>query len=90
MPKPYSPSTWSHLRGFQEWPNAPSLINLGGKNPSRALEPPVGAPKHRDPWQDLCRLFLMAAASGSAGDENSEFCSDPQEGIPVVWSWLSS
>ena len=33
-PKPYSPSTWSLLRGLQEWPNAPGLIDLEGKNPS--------------------------------------------------------
>lgn len=38
MLKPYSPSTWSHLRGFQEWPNVPSLIGLGGKNPSHTWE----------------------------------------------------
>lgn len=25
--------TSSHLRGFEEWPNAPGLIYLGGKNP---------------------------------------------------------
>ena len=38
MPKPYSPSTWSHLRGFPERPNAPGPIDLGGKNPSRAWQ----------------------------------------------------
>ena len=39
MPKAYTPSSWSHLRGFPEWPNAPGLIDrpIRGKNPSRAL-----------------------------------------------------
>lgn len=46
MPKPYSPSTWSHLRGFQEWPNVLSLISLRVKNSGRA---PVGVTKPQDP-----------------------------------------
>jgi len=42
VPKPYSPSSWSHLRGFQEWPSDPGLMDLGVKNPSCAWQDTSG------------------------------------------------
>ncbi|XP_074908023.1 uncharacterized protein LOC142042223 [Buteo buteo] len=89
MPEPCFPSTWSHLRGFREWQKTPGLIDLGGKNPSRTFGPPAGAPKHRDPRQHLCIPLLTAAAADSAGSEDGELCSAPQDGIPLVLPQLS-
>jgi len=40
-PSPILPQPGAVSRGFQEWPNAPSLTDVGGKNPSCA-------------WQDTC------------------------------------
>jgi len=45
MPKPYSPPSWSHLRGFQEWPSVPSLTDLQVKNPSRTWQNTSGCSK---------------------------------------------
>ncbi|XP_029858454.1 uncharacterized protein LOC115336083 [Aquila chrysaetos chrysaetos] len=45
-------------RGFREWPNARGLIDLGGKNPSRAFGPPAGAPRHWDPGNISASHFL--------------------------------
>jgi len=45
MPEPSSPSACSHLLGFREWPHAPGLIRLWGKNPSRAWQDTSGCSK---------------------------------------------
>ncbi|KAM9635107.1 uncharacterized protein ACIBXB_016038 [Morphnus guianensis] len=70
---PQTPPSWSRLpgdaralfslnlepsRGFREWPNARGLIDLGGKNPSRAFGPPAGAPRHWDPGNISASHFL--------------------------------
>jgi len=49
VPKPSSPSTWSHLRGFQEWPSVPSLMDPGVKNPSHAWQDTSGCSKALGP-----------------------------------------
>lgn len=51
MPMPFSPSTWSQLRGFRELPKCSHLINLGVRILPVPVRAAVAAPRHWDPWK---------------------------------------
>jgi len=90
VPKSYSPSSCSDLKGFQEWPLAPGLMDLGGKNPSHAwrdtsrCSKALGAPATSlHPLSYGCCAWLCRGGGWRALQCSS---SAPPEGIALVLS----
>ena len=89
MPEPCSRSTWSHLRGLPRVAKRPRPDRPWGQESFPRLRATSGCSKALGPRQHLCIPLLTAAATGSAGSEDGELCSAPQEGVPLVLPQLS-